>query len=555
MRTRFAPSPTGYLHVGGLRTCLYNYLIAKKNKGTFILRIEDTDQTRYVEGAVESLLNTLNWMGLDNDEGPFLEKSADSTADQKSAPAISQKGNFGPYIQSQRTELYRKHAQELLEKDAAYFCFCTTERLEQMREQQARNKQAPMYDRTCLKLKPEEVEAKKNAGTPYVIRQKIPRDQKITIKDLIRGRVEFDGKTIDDQVLIKSDNFPTYHLANVVDDHYMEITHVIRGEEWLPSTPKHIFLYKAFGWQEPEFAHIPLLLNKDKTKLSKRQGDVSVEDYIKKGYCKEAIINFIALLGWHPGKGEEQEMFSLDELVEKFSFEQIHKAGAIFDIEKLNWFNFKWNKKKYQEKLEKIAKEIDPNATITQTEKGESIYAFSKPESEKAFTKKRGEILYNMAENHLPEDWKKEVATTDKNTVPKLYRCLITIEEKILRTPLETKDHLNFYFGQKTLDNEALFALMLNPKMKVDQETAKKAINTALTKLTELDNDSFNNQEKIKATLLQIVIDLNLKNGQVLWPLRVSLTHEQFSPGVFEVIWALGKEETIQRLKKDLERF
>lgn len=546
MRTRFAPSPTGYLHVGGLRTCLYNYLIARKNKGQFLLRIEDTDQTRYVEGAVESLLNTLKWVGLENDEGPYLEDT-DSKAEnaplQIGATRLAQKGSVGPYIQSQRTELYRKHAQELVENGHAYLCFCTPDRLEQMREQQAKNKQAPMYDRTCLKLKPEEIEAKKQAGEPYVIRQKIPRDQKIIFKDLIRGRVEFDGKTIDDQVLIKSDNFPTYHLANVVDDHYMEITHVIRGEEWLPSTPKHIFLYKAFGWQAPEFAHIPLLLNKDKTKLSKRQGDVSVEDYIKKGYCREAIINFIALLGWHPGKGEEQEMFTIEELIDKFSLEQIHKAGAIFDIEKLNWFNFKWNKKKYHQKLEAIAKELDPSSQISINEKGEPVYTFSKPEHEADFTDKRGEIIYNMVKDHLPEEYKQDL--------PKLYRCLLTIEEKILRAPLETKDHIEFYFNQKTLEPNALFELMMNPKMKVDQVAAKQALQTTIPRLETFTN--FDSQETLKGLLLQIIQELNVKNGQLLWPLRVSLTHEQFSPGVYEVMWALGKEESIRRLKKDLE--
>ncbi len=546
MRTRFAPSPTGYLHVGGLRTCLYNYLIARKNKGQFLLRIEDTDQTRYVEGAVESLLNTLKWVGLENDEGPYLEDT-DSKAEnaplQIGATRLAQKGSVGPYIQSQRTELYRKHAQELVENGHAYLCFCTPDRLEQMREQQAKNKQAPMYDRTCLKLKPEEIEAKKHAGEPYVIRQKIPRDQKIIFKDLIRGRVEFEGKTIDDQVLIKSDNFPTYHLANVVDDHYMEITHVIRGEEWLPSTPKHIFLYKAFGWQAPEFAHIPLLLNKDKTKLSKRQGDVSVEDYIKKGYCREAIINFIALLGWHPGKGEEQEMFTIEELIDKFSLEQIHKAGAIFDIEKLNWFNFKWNKKKYHQKLEAIAKELDPSSQISINEKGEPVYTFSKPEHEADFTDKRGEIIYNMVKDHLPEEYKQDL--------PKLYRCLLTIEEKILRAPLETKDHIGFYFNQKTLEPNALFELMMNPKMKVDQVAAKQALQTTIPRLETFTN--FDSQEALKGLLLQIIQELNVKNGQLLWPLRVSLTHEQFSPGVYEVMWALGKEESIRRLKKDLE--
>ncbi|HLG25336.1 MAG TPA: glutamate--tRNA ligase, partial [Candidatus Gracilibacteria bacterium] len=297
VRTRFAPSPTGYLHVGGLRTALYSYLYARQNKGRFLLRIEDTDQKRYVEGAVESLINTLTTVGISFDEGPGVG------------------GDHGPYIQSERTEMYREHAQKLIELKAAYPCFCTAERLVQMRERQTAAKKAPMYDRTCLNLSASEIEEKKKAGTPFVIRQKIPHGRKVQFKDHVRGVVSFETSTVDDQVLMKSDNFPTYHLANVVDDHFMQITHVIRGEEWLPSTPKHLLLYEAFGWTPPEYAHLPLLLNKDKSKLSKRQGDVSVESYLEKGYSKEALINFVALLGWHPGAGIEKEIFSMEELI------------------------------------------------------------------------------------------------------------------------------------------------------------------------------------------------------------------------------------------------
>ncbi|CUT08327.1 glutamyl-tRNA synthetase, partial [Candidatus Kryptonium thompsonii] len=278
IRTRFAPSPTGFLHVGGLRTALYNYLFAKKHNGQFILRIEDTDQTRIVPGAIENLIETLHWAGIEFDEGP------------------NKGGPYGPYIQSQRLELYRKHAQELIEKGYAYYCFCSPERLEKMREEQIKLKQQPRYDGTCRRLSQEEVKKKLDEGIPKTIRMKIPEWGELTFHDLIRGDVTINFKTLDDQIILKSDGFPTYHLAVVVDDHYMKISHVIRGEEWLPSTPKHILLYEYLNWKKPQFAHLPLLLNPDRTKLSKRQGDVAVEDYRAKGYLPEAIVNFIALL-------------------------------------------------------------------------------------------------------------------------------------------------------------------------------------------------------------------------------------------------------------------
>ncbi len=520
VRTRFAPSPTGYLHVGGLRTALYCYLFARKNNGKFILRIEDTDQKRFVEGAVENLLKTLEWVGLTYDEGPHKDKG------------------FGPYVQSERTGLYRQHVEILLEKGAAYRCFCTAERLEEMREKQTRLKQAPMYDRTCLKLSKEEIAQKMESGIPFVIRQKIPHGEKLMFKDQIRGIVTFDSNTIDDQVLMKSDNFPTYHLANVVDDHFMEITHVIRGEEWLPSTPKHIFLYTAFDWKPPEFAHLPLLLNMDKTKLSKRQGDVSVEDYIQKGYGREAIINFIAMLGWHPGGGTEQEMFTLEELIEKFSIEQIHKAGAVFDLEKLNWFNFQWNKRKYTDKLQQMAKEIQSDCEIRVTEKNEKIFKFSTPEKEKMFTEIRGEILYEMAKQYLPNQW--------RDAGERFSKSLITVEEKILKNASESAVNLKFYFEPGPLN----MGLVLSEKMKVDKTTAAKALQKSREALTNLEN--FESMEEIKSCLMQVVAELGYKNGQVFWPVRVALTNEQFTPGVFEVIWALGKEETLKRLGEAL---
>ncbi len=318
VRVRFAPSPTGYVHVGSLRTALYNFLFARHHKGTFILRIEDTDQSRYVEGAVENLLQTLSWAGLDYDEGP--EKG----------------GPYGPYFQSQRKEIYLKHVEELLDKDAAYPCFCSEETLQKMREEQQQKGLPVMYDGRCRNI-PKEEARERMKHEPHVIRLKVPRSGHTVVHDIIRGEVSFENALIDDQVLLKSDGFPTYHLANVVDDHLMKVSHVIRGEEWLPSTPKHILLYQAFGWDLPQFAHLPLLLNPDRTKLSKRQGDVAVEDYRAKGFLPQALVNFVALLGWN--KGDDQEIFTLDELIEYFSLERVNKAGAVFDVHKLEWMN------------------------------------------------------------------------------------------------------------------------------------------------------------------------------------------------------------------------
>ena len=319
VRTRFAPSPTGYLHVGGLRTALYNYLLAKKHHGAFILRIEDTDQSRKMDGAMENLISTLQWAGVVVDEGP-------------GAP-----GAAGPYIQSQRLALYKEHALRLIEQGDAYYCFCTSARLEKLREEQTAAKLSICYDRHCRNLDLAESKRRVAEGESFVIRMKMPLDGQAAFNDLIRGEVTITYSLLDDQVLLKSDGFPTYHLAVVVDDHYMNISHVIRGEEWLPSTPKHITLYKFFGWQAPLFAHLPLLLNPDRSKLSKRQGDVAVEEYKAKGYLKEALINFIALLGWNPG--DEREIFSLEELVHEFSLERVGKSGAVFNVDKLLWLN------------------------------------------------------------------------------------------------------------------------------------------------------------------------------------------------------------------------
>ena len=360
VRVRFAPSPTGFVHVGSLRTALYNYLFARHNNGRLVLRIEDTDQNRFVEGAKENLLRVMDWAGLDYDEGG------------------SKGGPFGPYSQSERLDIYKEHIQTLLENGSAYPCFCTAERLEKMREEQTAKGGSVMYDGTCRHIPNDE--AKNRMGSEdHVVRLRIPDEGETVVNDIIRGRVSFQSNLLDDQVLIKSDGYPTYHLANVVDDHLMKISHVIRGEEWLPSTPKHILLYKAFGWEPPEFAHLPLLLNEDRSKLSKRQGDVSVEDYQRKGFLPETLVNFTALLGWNPGT--DQEIFSLLELIESFSLERVNKAGAVFDLKKLDWMNGHYIKNISDEAylqtgLEWLAKE---NLDAGSREANETILAAVRP--------------------------------------------------------------------------------------------------------------------------------------------------------------------------------
>jgi len=345
VRVRFAPSPTGYLHIGGLRTALYNFLFARHHGGRYILRIEDTDRTRYVPGSVEDILDSLRWAGIEPDESPVHG------------------GDYGPYVQSQRTELYRQHALQLLERGTAYYAFDTPEELERMRQRQQAAGIAPHYDRSTMRnqftLGEEETRRLLASGEQATIRLKVPLHGEVKFDDRIRGTIIVPCKDVDDQVLLKSDGYPTYHLANVVDDHLMGITHVIRGEEWLPSTPKHILLYQAFGWEPPEFAHLPLLLNPDRSKLSKRHGDVAVRDYIAKGYFPEAIVNFIALLGWNPSG--DRELYTIEELIEAFSLDRVNKAGAVFDLSKLDWLNAQYFKQRVERDLAGLVAQLRPH--------------------------------------------------------------------------------------------------------------------------------------------------------------------------------------------------
>ena len=524
IKTRFAPSPTGYLHVGGLRTALYAYLFARKNKGKYILRIEDTDQNRFVEGAQEKLIRNLDWFGLHADEGPTVDGE--------------QIGDHGPYIQSQRKEIYTEYCQKLIDNGHAYRCFCTKQRLDEMREKQIDRKEAPMYDRKCLELPESEIKSNIEAGKEFVVRLKMPYHE-IRFKDMIRGNMKFDGKTIDDQVLMKSDGMPTYHLANVVDDHLMEITHVIRGEEWLPSAPKHVALYEAFGWEAPEFAHIPLLLNEDLSKLSKRQGDVAVEEYIKKGYLREAIINFIVFLGWNPGEGEQKEIFTLEELEEIFTMEKVHKAGAVFNIEKLDWFNWKWQRHNFNESLRRTAQEVDPKVSISEGKKGDLNFNFSSPDLVIAFQKKRGQLLYNICETYLNDEFKK-----DEDFI---FNLLPSVEEKILREAKEVNEHIDFFFALPEYSKE----LLTHEKMRVDLKQAKDSLQQAAESLTALEDW---HQNPIKEKMVEVIAAMDIKNGQLLWPLRVALSGKEFSPGAFEIAEALGKEEALRRLKVAIDK-
>lgn len=334
VRTRFAPSPTGFMHIGNLRSALFEYLVAKSNGGDFILRIEDTDQTRYVEGAVEFIYNTLKLCDIHIDEGPL------------------EGGDYGPYTQSERVDIYRKYAEELVEKGEAYYCFCTEERLEKLREEADIRKVAFMYDGHCLKLSKEEVEEKIKAGVPYVIRQKMPKEGTTSYEDLVYGRISVENELLEDQILLKSDGYPTYNFANVIDDHLMGITHVVRGNEYLSSTPKYLLLYKAFGWESPEYIHLPHIVKEGGKKISKRDGDSTFMDLYNLGYLPKAIINYLALLGWAPE--DNQEIYSMDELIKKFNVKRINNSPAVYDIKKLNWVNAHYIKELSLDEFKKL---------------------------------------------------------------------------------------------------------------------------------------------------------------------------------------------------------
>jgi glutamyl-tRNA synthetase len=473
IRTRFAPSPTGYLHVGGLRTALYNYLFAKRNNGKFILRIEDTDRARYVEGAVENLISTLQWAGLNFDEGPGVCE------------------DYGPYLQSERLTIYKDHAEQLIQNRKAYYCFCSPERLKELRDKQQKEGLQPKYDKHCLKLSKVEVEKKLSVKENYVVRLNVEPGVNILIDDVTRGRVEFNSDVVDDQVLIKSDGYPTYHLANVVDDHLMKITHVIRGEEWLSSTPKHILLYDFFGWEKPVFAHLPLLLNPDRSKLSKRQGDVAVEDYRAKGYLKEALINFVALLGWTAG--DDKEFYYLDELIENFSLERVNKSGAVFNIEKLKWLNAEHLRRKENSEILILLKEELKN----------SRYSVQ---------------IYN-------DEYLIKVIEAMKERVS-------FVKEYIEKSP--------YFFEAPGYYEEAVVAKRWN-------DNSSDLLKKLIEKFEKLNNPS---KEDYENALKETAQENGAGNGDLIHPLRLSVSGMGAGPGVFDIVDILGKEESVKRMKK-----
>lgn len=476
VRTRFAPSPTGYMHVGNLRTALYTYLIAKHDNGKFILRIEDTDQGRYVEGAVDVIYKTLKMTGLTHDEGPDIG------------------GPVGPYIQSERRGLYLDYAKELVEKGEAYYCFCDKERLDSLKETSGTFK----YDGHCRSLSKEEVEEKLASGIPYVIRQKNPLDGETTFEDEIYGTITVDNSELEDMILIKSDGLPTYNFANVIDDHLMGITHVVRGNEYLSSAPKYNRLYNAFGWDIPTYIHCPPIMKDAHNKLSKRNGDASFEDLLAKGYLKDAVVNFIALLGWNPGTN--QEIFTLEELVEQFDYRNIHKAPSIFDTVKLKWMNSEYIKKLSLEKFHEYA---------------------------------------------LP--YYKEVFTEEEITK---YNLLKLSEQVQTRIEVFTEIPELVSFVKKLPDYD--ISIYAHKKMKTNSENSLVTLEKALPALENLQDWTFDNLNDV---IYALVKDLEVKNGVVFWPIRTALSGEASSPGgAFELAEILGKEESLKRIRMGIEK-
>ena len=476
VRTRFAPSPTGRMHVGNLRTALYAYLVAKHEGGDFILRIEDTDQERYVEGAVDIIYRTLQKTGLIHDEGPDKD------------------GGCGPYVQSERQAqgIYLKYAKELIDKGEAYYCFCDKERLEGLKKVVA-GKEIHVYDKHCLHLSKEEVEAKLAAGVPYVIRQNNPTEGTTTFEDEIYGDITVDNAELDDMILIKSDGYPTYNFANVVDDHLMGITHVVRGNEYLSSSPKYNRLYEAFGWEVPVYIHCPLITDENHQKLSKRCGHSSFEDLVEQGFLTEAIVNFVALLGWSPA--DNQEIMTLEELVEKFDYHHMNKSPAVFDYTKLKWMNGEYIKKMDFDKF------------------------------------------YGMALPYI-----KEVITKDYD----LKKIAHMVQTRIEIFP-DIRDHIDFFEELPEYD----VAMYTHKKMKTNAQTSLEVLQEILPVL-EAQEDYSN--DALYQTLLKYVEQKGCKNGYVMWPIRTAVSGKQMTPGgATELMEVLGKEESLARIRKGIE--
>ena len=481
VRTRYAPSPTGRMHVGNLRTALYEFLIAKHAGGDFILRIEDTDQERYVEGAVDIIYRTMAKTGLIHDEGPDKDKG------------------FGPYVQSERqaTGIYLEYAKKLIEKGEAYYCFCTKERLESLKSAvegaSEEGKEITKYDKHCLNLSKEEIEANLAAGIPYVIRQNTPVTGTTTFTDAVYGSITVENAELDDMILIKSDGFPTYNFANVIDDHLMGITHVVRGNEYLSSTPKYTRLYQAFGWEEPVYIHCPLITNEEHQKLSKRSGHSSFEDLLEQGFVTEAIVNFIALLGWSPNS--DREIFSLDELIQEFDYTRINKSPSVFDMNKLRWMN------------------------------GEYIKAMD------------NEKYYEYALPYINAAVKRDC---DKKAIADLVKTRI-------ETFLDIAPLIDFFDELPEYD----VAMYTHKKMKTTSESSLEVLTELLPKFEALEDYSV---PAIESLIMGYIAEKGIKNGLGLWPVRTAVSGKQSTPGgAYEIMSILGKEESISRIKKGIE--
>ena len=477
VRTRFAPSPTGYMHLGGLRTALYNYLYAKKMGGKFILRIEDTDQERFVEGATEVIYETLRGCGMDWDEGPDVG------------------GDCGPYVQSERKQLYMPYAKQLVESGHAYYCFCTKEELDERRAAAEARGEVFKYDKHCLHLPKEEVQQKLDAGVPFVIRQNAPTTGVSSYHDVVFGDLSFPNDTLDDMILMKADGMPTYNFANVVDDHLMGITHVLRGMEYLSSTPKYNLLYEAFGWQPPEYIHLTTVMRDAKHKLSKRDGDASYSDFVDKGYLTEALINYLALVGWNPG--DEREFFTLEELIETFDVHRLNNSPGIFDVDKLTWFNAEYIRRMPPEKyLEMVTPWFD------QALSGKGI------------------------------------------DYPRLAQLMQERTEVFNRVP----DMVRFLGELPDYDVE----LYTHKKMKTNPEVAKASLELVKPVLEGIADWT---EQNLHDALMAAIAEAGLKNGAVLWPLRIAISGQASTPGgAIEIAWLLGKEETLRRLEDGLKR-
>ncbi|WP_352408002.1 glutamate--tRNA ligase [Acetoanaerobium noterae] len=485
VRVRFAPSPTGFVHIGSLRTALYNFLYARKMQGNYVLRVEDTDRTRLVEGAVEGMLSAMNWAGVNHDEGVMLSD------DNK----VVQNGDCGPYIQSERLDIYKEHIKTLIDKGDAYYCFCSRSRLDRIREQQKNEGLDPKYDGHCRELSQEEIQDKLDKGEDYVIRMKLPENKSITFNDIVRGKVSIHTSDMDDQVLIKADGFPTYHFAVVVDDHMMDITHVIRGEEWLTSTPKHVLLYQMFGWKAPTFVHLPNILNADRKKLSKRQGDVAVEDFRNKGYLPEALVNYIALVGWSPE--DNKEIFSMPELIEAFSLERVSKSGGVFDTAKLNWVNSHYIKEADTQRL------VDLASKFVIKEK-----------------------LMSEQEVKANNEW--------------LLLAMDTVKDRLdylAQFPEEIKSFLNSAMPE--LEDEAKEFMKLEHMMELADELEAKI--TAVDTITP---------DFVSAMFKEIQKEKGIKGKNLFMGTRVIITGQNHGPDIPMVLSLLGKEKALSRIEQ-----